>query len=1198
MKISVDIEGLLVEERASVVHRTTLGLTKALANDPREHEIELILSDLRDYRLDRGLSTLLPTRAPVRVYRSVAPVAANDPHNQWRRAAGTAVRLAFIESSAPDVVLLTSLFNGWDEDALASVDCRIGAIPTAVVLPELARVRAACAGSPDPRHQGFLDERLRQLASARAVFVGCAAHGDELRDMLRERCPEVVVVDLNPTRTGSDEPPSWSRSARAVLDALERMSGQNGRGCAPRHPARARLAFVSPLPPARSGIADYSADLLEPLSKHYEITAIHHQDDISEQSLPPECRLHTAEWFERNAQRFDRIVYQFGNSAFHEHMFDLIERFPGVAVLHDFYLGHVLAHNEQTAPGSARWTLALQRSHGYQAVSDRFGSDPGQAVWAYPCNSEVIDNALGVIVHSDYSVRLAEQWYGSGEGRDWARIPLLRIPPAAPVERAVARAAIGLPESALVVCSFGAITENKLNHRIVDAWCGSKLASDPNCHLVFVGSMHPGDYGKQVQAAIDRSAARARITVTGFVSRELYQAYLSTADIAVQLRSQTRGETSAAALDCMSYGIATIVNAHGSMAELPGDTVLSLPDEVSDAELAEALESLRASEATRSALATAAASWIRQHHSPTRVAELYLDAIEHAYSTGRSAARRRAIASVAAVAGTASPGDLLEIASCIDASLPSGLGRKRLFVDISTLHEGDSKTGIQRVTRAVLRNLLISPPHGYIVEPVYATAAAGFRLARGFGRRMLGAAPAANHDDPVEIKAGDIFLALDYTGPVYLQHASSLDASRRRGATVYTVLYDVLPILHPEYFPAGPTAGFGRWLEAALRISDGIIAISRSVADEVMAWAGDQQIPRHSPVRIGWFHLGSDIDASHPSAGLSSENDEKIHRILSRPSVLMVGTLEPRKGHDEVLAAFESLWAAGHESCLVIAGREGWHMESFARRLRGHPEQGRRLFWLEGPSDEELIRLYEGCTGSLVASRAEGFGLPLVEAAEHDIPILARDIPVFREVAGAFATYFQDASPGPLGETIATWLDAIEKTEAPRPRDMPRLSWENSTDELMRLIMDPAHRRWVHEASFSAGLSPGETVAHDASIVHWQGWAQPETRHRWSTEQRASIRFTLRGGTEWENRITVFGSTLGKQRIRVELNGVELADQVMKMTQEGWRIALRGGVRFIADDDYELVFHFPDARPPCEADRRSLALCLQSIEIQ
>jgi glycosyltransferase involved in cell wall biosynthesis len=175
--------------------------------------------------------------------------------------------------------------------------------------------------------------------------------------------------------------------------------------------------------------------------------------------------------------------------------------------------------------------------------------------------------------------------------------------------------------------------------------------------------------------------------------------------------------------------------------------------------------------------------------------------------------------------------------------------------------------------------------------------------------------------------------------------------------------------------------------------------------------------------------------------------------LRSQRSFLMVGTLEPRKGHEQVLEAFEQLWENGLNINLVIVGKQGWLMEAVIKRLRTHRNLNRQLFWLEDISDEYLKRLYDTCTCLIAASYGEGFGLPLIEAAQHKLPIIARDIPVFREVAGPFAYYFETKSPDALAQAIKAWLTLFGMDQHNKSSKMPWLTWKESAQQLSSVIL-------------------------------------------------------------------------------------------------------------------------------------------------
>lgn len=167
----------------------------------------------------------------------------------------------------------------------------------------------------------------------------------------------------------------------------------------------------------------------------------------------------------------------------------------------------------------------------------------------------------------------------------------------------------------------------------------------------------------------------------------------------------------------------------------------------------------------------------------------------------------------------------------------------------------------------------------------------------------------------------------------------------------------------------------------------------------------------------------------------------------------MVGTLEPRKGHDQALAAIEQLWQkkGGPSLLFVIVGRPGWKTEALQSQLRRHPQAGKRIFWLEDASDELLERLYAACRGVVVASRAEGFGLPLIEAALHGKPVLARDLPVFREINLPHVSYFHGDAPETLTSALLPWLEPMGTDAAYSPAPTG-YSWDMAAAQLFAAL--------------------------------------------------------------------------------------------------------------------------------------------------
>jgi glycosyltransferase involved in cell wall biosynthesis len=357
----------------------------------------------------------------------------------------------------------------------------------------------------------------------------------------------------------------------------------------------------------------------------------------------------------------------------------------------------------------------------------------------------------------------------------------------------------------------------------------------------------------------------------------------------------------------------------------------------------------------------------------------------------------------------------------------------------------------QRVVRGILREWLLNPPTGWRVEPVYATADTEYRYARRFSLNFIECQPNLLVDEPIEVAPGDVFVGLDLQPDVTPARQEFYQRIRRQGACVKFIVYDLLPILLPAAFPDGTSASHSKWLKIVAQ-SDGAVCISRSVADELRAWLQDNGPPRERPLNIGWFHLGADVGNSVPSIGLPGNANHVLQALRARPTFLSVGTIEPRKGHAQMLAAFELLWRAGQDVNLVLVGKQGWMVEALVKRLRNHPEHNKRLFWLEGISDEYLEKVYAAGTCLIAASEGEGFGAPVIEAAQHKLPVIARDIPVFREVAGVHAAYFSGKNPEDLAGAIQDWLPLHASGQHPRSDNMPWLTWAESARQLLTCI--------------------------------------------------------------------------------------------------------------------------------------------------
>jgi len=826
-------------------------------------------------------------------------------------------------------------------------------------------------------------------------------------------------------------------------------SGERLRGSVAQNAAvagRTQLAIVSPLPPERSGISDYVAALAPALSRYYDLVLIHPEpkrvapvNDGRGQAVP----LYPPMWLDECANQNCRILYHIGNSPFHEPMLLLMRRHPGIVVLHDYYLSHLVNGWCHGGNGAPDLLSLLQQGHGYPAVmlyNKRFQGDGQEHLWRYSLNQTVLQAARGILIHSPHSRSLAEHDYNPATLHNWHQIPMLcRAAHTVTTESKVAmRQRYSLKQEDQVICSFGYIGPSKLSLELIKAFAESGLARQ-GWKLIFVGSEGGNSaYRAEMDAAISSASIQDRVIVTGWINAEDYSYLQQMGAIHVQLRTRSRGETSAAVMDCLQSGAALVVNRHGSFDDLPDTVCHKIPDSFSQKQLAEALVRLSKDPAEREQLGQRASEYCKARHAPHVCAQAYHEAIETIHKRGGHPL------DVARKLGEASPyrqlprGRRLAIINGLAARLPSQPAPRRLYVDVSAITVENLGTGIQRVTTNLCREMMSQLPPGWLLEPIRATASeVGYRTAPEFGEWMLGLPTGhLNKPEPVLPGADDLFLGLDLFHAVVNTHTDWYSHIKARGTKTWFVVYDLLPCQLPEFFPPGTDEMHARWLQTVARAT-GAVCISKTVANELNTWIANHGI---SSCEVRWFHQGANPIETDPSR-LPPKLPRwlKAEAIRSSLELLMVGTIEPRKGYLQVLEAMELLWREKVDLNLKIVGREGWrqlpkeHRRTIPETLdlinslcKQYPE---RLKWLKDADDRQLQKSYQEADALIAASYGEGFGLPLVEARHNGLDVIARDLPVFREVMGEECRYFSASNSSQLASFLKEW--AVKQSEKP-----------------------------------------------------------------------------------------------------------------------------------------------------------------------
>ena len=315
--------------------------------------------------------------------------------------------------------------------------------------------------------------------------------------------------------------------------------------------------------------------------------------------------------------------------------------------------------------------------------------------------------------------------------------------------------------------------------------------------------------------------------------------------------------------------------------------------------------------------------------------------------------------------------------------------------------------------------------------------------------RLLKGKPVPERCVPLQHRAGDQLVLLDSSW-----HANFFPLAeqlKRDGVGIVSVIYDLIPLTHPQFCDAGLVKVFNEWFDWIARTADGYVAISTTIRDQVR----DEMLRRVGPQQVqqrwfDYFHLGSELDLSDARA----EVDRGLLQMFKTPEpvFLMVSTIEPRKNHAYLLDAFERAWAAGSTARLCIAGKIGWKCDALVERIREHPELNRRLFMFNTLSDRSLEHAYSHATALVFPSYVEGFGLPLVEAMQRGLPAMGSDIPVFREIGGDYMAYFDLAEPQSLTDLVTDMERSGVFPAALGLAQWRWLSWREASAQLVERI--------------------------------------------------------------------------------------------------------------------------------------------------
>jgi glycosyltransferase involved in cell wall biosynthesis len=410
-----------------------------------------------------------------------------------------------------------------------------------------------------------------------------------------------------------------------------------------------RLAVLSPIPPAPTGIADYTAEVLALLAPSHEIHVFHAQGAVDPLALPPGVRVHHASGFlkRHREQPFDLALYQMGNGPAHDFLYEPLSQVPGLLVLHDLVLHHARARMFLGSPEAMSYASDAgsgEKRDAARGVLARYGQEVAYAYpeaagrldaahlnttgdllpYAYPLFRLPVEASRLVAVHNAFMLEALREEVPSVEV---ARIPMAATAARVPSEGVGAlRDRLGLHPGDFVVGSFGLLTSEKRLDTLARAVARAAVHL-PDLRLLLVG---PIPDRRALAALLERHGVAGRTVMAGRVPLWTLPAHMEAADLVVNLRYPTARETSAALLRLLAQGRPTVISDLEHLADIPADAVVraDLTDE--EGAVTRAILRLGASPRLRLRLSAAARRFAAREHSPARMRDAYLAAIDRA----------------------------------------------------------------------------------------------------------------------------------------------------------------------------------------------------------------------------------------------------------------------------------------------------------------------------------------------------------------------------------------------------------------------------------------------------------------------------------------------------------------------------------------------------------------------------------------
>lgn len=337
-----------------------------------------------------------------------------------------------------------------------------------------------------------------------------------------------------------------------------------------------KILYASPFWPMKSGISEYSEALIWGLSAYFEITIIIDDYILENKKIKDEFKIIKYS-LNKVYDKYEFIIYNMGNNPFyHSYIYNMMQNNPGYVILHDFVLYYLTVGYYGRKNKLFQKIYELEGVNGIQIVKDSLFNEESQDLLQHklistklPLNSEILKLSKGVFVHSYYTKKLIEN--------ENIKVPIyvIKLPQTLPErEKALSdkkylNQKYNIPDNAFIIGSAGFIAPSKQNEIVCKAVKEYNNMHKEKIYYVMIGE------GNYVDNLLDDY-----IIKTGFINNEDFINVINSCDLIFNLRYPYNGESSSTLIQCMDFGKLCVVTDVGWFGELPDDTVIKVPVDI------------------------------------------------------------------------------------------------------------------------------------------------------------------------------------------------------------------------------------------------------------------------------------------------------------------------------------------------------------------------------------------------------------------------------------------------------------------------------------------------------------------------------------------------------------------------------------------------------------------------------------------